>query len=76
MIPTWEYEIVTGTIDEVREELNQLGALGWELTGSQVAPGDGRDMRLVVFLRRSGVAEVPESAEVDLHEFPTFRPHT
>ena len=73
---TGEYEILTGSPEQVREDLNRMGALGWEITSSNAVFQPDSGLLLVVFLRRGTTPQAPEPAEAHLNEFPTFRPHT
>lgn len=69
----WEYEIVTGTVDEVREQLNVLGALSWEIVSTGALPDYSVAPELIVYLRRSATPDTPDSQDTTVHDFPTYR---
>lgn len=58
-MPNWEYEIVAGTLEEVRGELNRLGTLGWEIVSTGVLPESDVQPELIVYLQRSATPEAP-----------------
>lgn len=70
---TWQYEIVTGTVDEVRDKLNRLGALNWEIVSTGVLPESGAAPELIVYLKRSANPEAAEPHDATLHELPPLR---
>ncbi len=71
----WQYEIIIGSVEEVRQELSRMGSLGWEITSTDVLPSVSYQPRLIVYMRRTVESPVPESEEVSLDAFPVFRPH-
>ncbi len=75
-MPTWEYDIVIGPPGDVLEELNRLGALGWEIATTDVLPGSPDEPMLVVYMKRCTEPQAPESRDGDLTDFAVFRPHT
>lgn len=72
----WQYEIIIGSVEEVRQELCRMGSLGWEITSTDVLSSASNQPRLIVYLRRGMESSVPESEAVSLDAFPVLRPHT
>ena len=57
----WEYKVVTGTgpsVDEqmdemIEEQINELGAQGWEIAYATGVPEGSGSYRVIVFLKRA-----------------------